>query len=198
MRVVSNAMFATPQKEAEKLLGGIPHAQTSRILQALASKNYTVYTQILQENMQAPNEKKSMDPLLAALVQAEQTYITLKEAPVYYHTGLIAATLMQAGYVPYAQALAHDVISQDPSYALGYEILSQAALKQQKYSEALTYLQKLFVVDKQNAQRTSFFMGVAHYFLGDYDQALLSLQQISENAYLYDAQRYMILSFYHQ
>lgn len=138
------------------------------------------------------------EPLLVALQQADQTYLTLKSAPAYYHTGLIAATLMQAGYIPYAASIAQDLLKADDTYILAYEILSQAAIKQQHYTDAIMYLQKLFTLDKQHVERTAFFLGMSYYFSHDYDQALLYLQQITDVTYLYDAQRYMILTFYQQ
>lgn len=90
------------------------------------------------------------------------------------------------------------MVKTDPNYILAYEVLSQAALKQQRYQDAIVLLQKLFTLDKQHSQRTAFFLGMAYYFSHDYDQSLLYFQQVSDAEYVYDAQRYMITVYYKQ
>jgi lipopolysaccharide biosynthesis regulator YciM len=136
--------------------------------------------------------------LISSLKQARQTYTTLKQAPSYYYTWLLAVSLMQAGYLPLAKQLAEQTFSADKKYILSYEVLSQIALAQEDYSKALFYLQKLFVLDPQHAHRTAFYLWMTYYYSKDYDNALLYFNQVREEQYVYDAIRYTILIHYQQ
>ncbi|MBP6086502.1 hypothetical protein KA478_05010 [Patescibacteria group bacterium] len=60
--------------------------------------------------------------------------------------------------MPLASLIAKGILSTDKKYILSYEILSQAALKQRQYDDALKYLHILFSLDSQNISRTAFFL----------------------------------------
>lgn len=94
--------------------------------------------------------------------------------------------------------LAGDIRLTDDSYTLVYEILSQVALKKQDYTKAKTLLHKLLTIDTQHASRTSFFLGMTYYHLGDYGMALSYLNQVNDTHYLYDALKYMVLAYHQQ
>lgn len=136
--------------------------------------------------------------LISALLKSKQSFVVLKDPPAHYEVWLIAATLMEAGYVPLSSLLAKHILASDKKYILSYEILSQAALKQKRYEEAVKHLQILFSLDSQNLSRTAFYLWNAYFWLKDYNNSLFYLNQVRAEQYLYDAVRYMILSYYHQ
>jgi tetratricopeptide (TPR) repeat protein len=135
---------------------------------------------------------------IVALRSSKKWFELLKDPPAYYEAGLTAATLMEAGYLPLAALIAKWILATDKKYILSYEILSQAALKQRQYDDALKYLHILFTLDSQNISRTAFFLWKAYFWKQDYSKALVYLNQVREEKYLYDAVRYMILSYHSQ
>ncbi len=162
-------------------------------LYLLADKKYPEF----EAKLQSLDPTVSI-PLRDSLLQTKQTYKSLKDAPSYYYTGLIAATLMEAGYIPLAKSLATDILSVDKNYILSYELLSQIAIKKHDYTEAISLLKTLLTLDTQHIARTSFFLGLSYYHTADYSNARVYLNQVRDPQYIYDAIRYMILSYYNQ
>lgn len=81
------------------------------LLYLLYEKNYSAY----DEKLVALSKDKGVHTgaIVSSLLYAKQTYKTLKEAPSYYYTGLIALSLLQGGYFPLAKAMATDVLRED-------------------------------------------------------------------------------------
>lgn len=164
-----------------------------KVLYLLANKQYDEFEKQLE--LLQPSDT---NPLRESLLQTKKTYQSLKDTPSYYYTGLLAATLMEAWYTPIAELLAKDILSVDKNYILSYELLSQIAIKKHNYEEAISYLQTLLKIDTQHITRTSFFLWLSYYHSADYTNALVYLNQVRDPQYIYDAVRYMILSYYHQ
>lgn len=135
--------------------------------------------------------------LYDSLIKAKKTYESLKEVPSYYYTWLLAATLMEWWYTPLTEILANDILQTDENYILSYELLSQIAIKKHNYQIAIELLKKLLTLDPNNIARTSFFLWLSYYHTQDYTNALVYLNQVTDQQYINDAVRYMILSYYH-
>lgn len=170
--------------------------RTASLLSAIAQERYGDVDIMITDSLQTKDPTPS--PLWISLQQAKKTFATLQAAPSYYYTGLLAAALMEGGYLPYAQALAERVLENNPWYILAHEILSQAAIKQWKYDQAIKHLKELISLDRQHLQRTSFFLWLALYNVGQIDEASLYFQQVNDPIYKYDALRYMLLIAYQE
>ena len=133
--------------------------------------------------------------LISSLLSSKKNFSTLKDPPAYYQAGLYAATLMEAWYMPLAWLIASDIMRTDKKYILSYELLSQIAIKQKNYDDAIKYLRILFSLDSQHIARTAFFLGKAYFWKGDYSNALVYLSQVTDEQYTTDAIRYMILTY---
>jgi tetratricopeptide (TPR) repeat protein len=169
---------------------------TSTMLEAIAQQHYGNVDSMIRESL--ASKDTTLLPLRKSLQQAKQTYDTLRSAPSYYYTWLIAAALMEAWYTPYAQGIAEKVLQDNSWYILAHEIASQAAIKQCQYDTAIKHLQVLLTLDRQHIQRTSFFLGLSLYNMWDLDQAGLYFQQVKDPLYTFDALRYSILIAYRQ
>lgn len=136
--------------------------------------------------------------IISILLSSKKNFSALKDPPPYYQAGLYAATLMEAWYMPLAWLIASDIIRTDKKYILSYEILSQIAIKQKKYDDAIKYLKILFSLDSQHIARTAFFLGKSYFWKWDYSNALVYLNQVADEQYMTDAIRYMILTYHAQ
>lgn len=161
------------------------------LLYALHAGDFSSFEKKLEEASKNPNDKNNM--LIAAFLQDRQTYRTLRDSPEYYYRGLLATTLMEAGYTPLVSKIANGILQENKEYILSYELLSQIAIKERKYAEAIPHLQTLMKIDSPHIARTSFFLGLSHYYMRDYGSAVSYLNQVRDPAYLYDAIRYLIL-----
>lgn len=133
--------------------------------------------------------------LISTLIASKKNFTLLKDPPVYYQAWLIAATLMEADYMPLAALIASNIIRTDKKYILSYEILSQVAIKERNYDDAIKYLKILFSLDSQHMSRTAFFLGKSYFWKWDYSNALVYLNQVNDEQYLTDSVRYMILTY---
>lgn len=133
--------------------------------------------------------------LISSLISSKKNFSTLKDPPAYYQAWLYAATLMEAWYMPLAWLIASDIMRTDKKYILSYELLSQIAIKQKNYDDAIKYLRILFSLDSQHIARTAFFLWKAYFWKGDYANALVYLNQVTDEQYTTDAIRYMILTY---
>lgn len=167
-----------------------------QLLYLLQDKKYDEFSTTLDE-VKMDEQLKDLDAI-KLFSQSKQTYNTLKDPSAYYFMGLIAVNLMEMWYVPLAQNMAKDILTQDKNYILAYEILSQAAIKQQDYTWAINYLQVLMKLDTQHLVRTAFFLWKSYYNVGDYANALMYLNQVRDPLYIDDALRYVILTNYQQ
>lgn len=164
-------------------------------LTLLTKSDYSWFNAQLVQQETTNNSYKGF---ISALRGAKKGFTLLKDPPPYYEAWLTAATLMEAWYLPLASLIAKGILSTDKKYILSYEILSQAALKQRQYDDALKYLHILFSLDSQNISRTAFFLWKAYFWKQDYSNSLVYLNQVRDEKYLYDAVRYMVLSYYNQ
>lgn len=133
--------------------------------------------------------------IISSLISSKKNFSSLKDPPPYYQAWLFAATLMQAWYMPLAWLIASDIIRTDKKYILSYELLSQYAIKQKRYDDAIKYLKILFSLDSQHIARTAFFLGKSYFWKWDYSNALVYLNQVTDDQYVTDAIRYMILTY---
>lgn len=133
--------------------------------------------------------------IISSLLWSKKNFSSLKDPPGYYQAWLFAATLMEAGYMPLAWLIASDIIRTDKKYILSYELLSQIAIKQKRYDDAIKYLKILFSLDSQHIARTAFFLGKSYFWKWDYSNALVYLNQVADDQYVTDAVRYMILTY---
>ncbi len=168
-----------------------PAKETYELLYSLADKNYSRFTELLEQYSKDETVKKQS--MVAVFLQDRQTFKTLKDSKSYYYTWLLAASLQKAWYTPLARELANDIVSEDQNYILSYELLSQLSIKEKRYQDAVKYLQTLMNLDAQHIPRTAFFLGISYYYLGDYNNAVTYLNQVREPIYAYDAVRYLIL-----
>lgn len=190
--VLFNYSISNKQDDTIKLeLLSSPQKETYELLYSLADKNYSRFSESIEAYSKDENIKKQ--PIVAVFLQDRQTFRTLKDSRPYYYTGLLAVSLMKAGYTTMAMDLANDILLQDKNYILSYELLSQLAIKEKRYQDAISYLQKLMNLDAQHIARTAFFLGISYYYLGDYWSSITYLNQVVDSSYIYDALRYLIL-----
>lgn len=190
--VAFNYSIVTPNSDAIKLeLLSSPNKDTYAILYSLADKDYATFSSLLEAA--SKNDSLNKQGIVAAFLQGRQTYRTLRDSPAYYYSGLLAVSLMEGWYTPLTTELAKDILLQDKNYILSYELLSQIAIKEKKYNDAVKYLQVLMKIDAPQIPRTAFFLGMSYYYLKDYNNAVTYLNQVRDTAYAYDAIRYLIL-----
>ncbi len=158
-------------------------------LMFLTRSDYTWFSTALIELQKSNVTYKN---LIWAILTSRNTFDVLKDPPQYYEAWLIAAVLMEAGYMPLAWMIAKSILQTDKKYILSYEILSQIAIKQKKYDDAIKYLTILLSLDTQHISRTSFFLWKSYYWKGDYTNALIYLNQVTDERYKHDAIRYSI------
>ncbi len=168
-----------------------PIKETYELLYLLAEKKYSVFLELLDKH--SKDDLIKNQPMIAVFLQDRQTFRTLKDSKSYYLTWLFAVSLMKAGYTSLAMDLANEILEEDKNYILSYELLSQIAIKEKRYQDAVKHLQTLMNIDVQHMTRTAFFLWLSYYYLGDFNSAITYLNQVRDITYAYDAIRYLIL-----
>jgi tetratricopeptide (TPR) repeat protein len=82
----------------------------------------------------------------------------------------------------------------DDQYILPYQILAYANFLSNNRDVATQYFLKLADFDAANKANYIFLVGVSQYRMGDYDQSVLYLNQVTDPLLLTDVYRYELLS----
>ncbi len=146
---------------------------------------------ILLQQIQSPKHIDIKNKLL-------QTFDTLqrqRDIPDYYQDAIVSLTLMKHGYYSIAKKIATHTVIKNDKYILPYQILAHSHFMTQNRDTAIEYLIKLRELESKQAQRYTFLIGVAHYWKGNYSQAIMYLQQVSSQSLIMDAYRYILLSY---
>ncbi len=84
---------------------------------------------------------------------------------------------------------------QDNDYILPYQILAYANFLSNNFDVSAQYFLKLADFDPVNKQNYIFLVGVSYYRIGDYDQSVLYLDQVTDPSLMSDVYRYELLSY---
>lgn len=121
-----------------------------------------------------------------------------RDIPAYYSDGMITLWLFEHGYTIIAKQLSLQLLASYPDYILPQQILaySHIILKERREAKSYFHLKSYEWADSSNSTTYQFFVGVSSYRMNDYVNALLYLNQISNNTTLStDIIRYKILSY---
>lgn len=110
---------------------------------------------------------------------------------IWYKHGMLALHLFEHGYFALAQNVSIKLVLSYPQYILPKQILWYSHFVMHNWSNAQAYFLELVDVDVVNRDLYRFMIWVSNYWLGDNYEALLYLQQSTEQP---DAIRYMIIA----
>lgn len=133
---------------------------------------------------------------LQAISQDAQYVKSQKYAPSYYVRGLHALTLLQYRYVTIAQKAALDILYEDDSYILPYQILAYSHFLRKEWKKAASYTRDLLARDTDQRSMYQFLLGVIAYREGKYQEAILYFVWVDESYLRSDMYRYLILSYH--
>jgi len=102
---------------------------------------------------------------------------------------------MKHGYFSIAKRLSLRALSLNQKYILPYQVLAYTNFLTNNWEAAKDYFLKLSSFDPQNTRIYTFLIGVSYYWHGDYDHAILYLNQVTDPSLQTDTQRYMLLSY---
>ncbi len=122
-------------------------------------------------------------------------YVKIKNPPAYYRDGLVSLTLLKNGYFTFAKRLALRAAAQDKSYILPYQVLAYTNFLTHNRESAKEYFATLATFDTSNVFLYNFLIGICYYRYGDYEQAVLYLNQVTDPWLQIDVYRYMLLSY---
>lgn len=119
------------------------------------------------------------------------------DLPAYYVQGLVSLEVMQYGYFILAQQVAIDILLDNDGYNLPYQILAYSHFVMNNRERAIEYFIILLEQwSREYWQEYTLFLGIAYYWHGEYDDALLYLGQLPVNhPFRLDILRYMIASY---
>ena len=86
------------------------------------------------------------------------------------------------------------MLSQNTSYILPYQVLAYANFLSTHREAAAQYFLTLIDLDHTHASEYTFLVGVSEYWMGNYDQSLLYLNQVQDTPVMTDVYRYQLLS----
>ena len=130
-----------------------------------------------------------------------------RDMPSYYQDALISLNLLKHGYFSLAKKISLDVLKEDDSYILPYQILAYAHFLTNNWDTAIEYLLKLENYDPHNEYLYKFLLGVSYHRLGKYEQSVIQFSQIEQavlddntdgfnpRAVLTDSYRYLLLNY---
>jgi len=134
-------------------------------------------------------------PISKYIIETFAALSKQKDIPAYYAQSMISLAVMKQWYYSIAKKLATTISLKDKNYILPYQILAHSHFMTHNRDTAIEYLLILKDLESKQVDRYTFLIGVAHYWRGDYTQAILYLNQVSSGAYVADAYRYMFLSY---
>ncbi len=131
----------------------------------------------------------------ASYESALANYTKIKNPPAYYRDGLVALTLLKNWYFSFAKRLALHAVAQNQTYILPYQVLAYTNFLMHNRESAKDYFLRLADFDAHNAFLYKFLIGICYYRYGDYEQALIFLNQVTDPSLQIDVYRYMLLSY---
>ena len=156
---------------------------------ALWNKDYSGASASFQ-TLRTPSYLSVVQAYQQALSEATQQIW----APVYYKDALVSLAFLKHGYFAIAKRLALSVLSQNTSYILPYQVLAYANFLSTHREAAAQYFLTLIDLDHTHASEYTFLVGVSEYWMGNYDQSLLYLNQVQDTPVMTDVYRYQLLS----
>lgn len=131
------------------------------------------------------------------VTQAIQAARYVDDLPTYYAQALVSLEVMQYGYFTLAQQVAIDILLDNDGYNLPYQILAYSHFVMNNRERAIEYFLVLLEQgDREYWQEYTLFLGIAHYWNQEYNNALLYLDQLPVNhPFRLDILRYMIASY---
>ena len=134
-------------------------------------------------------------PLIQAYQKALSDFSGSKNTPAYYQDALVGLSMLKNWYFSIAKNLALWAVMQDNDYILPYQILAYANFLSNNFDVSAQYFLKLADFDPVNKQNYIFLVGVSYYRIGDYDQSVLYLDQVTDPSLMSDVYRYELLSY---
>ncbi|MFA7717307.1 MAG: hypothetical protein WC875_01155 [Candidatus Absconditabacterales bacterium] len=141
------------------------------------------------------NTTEIYTPLIQAYQKALSDFSGSKLMPAYYQDALVALSMLKNGYFSIAKNLALSALMKDDQYILPYQILAYANFLSNNFDVSAEYFLKLADFDAANKDNYLFLVGVSQYRIGDYDQSVLYLNQVTNPLLLTDMYRYELLSY---
>ena len=205
MRILFNSKLVDKQTQDLNLISNmINELSVNNLLSSKDAQRYKAIIMILQWDKEAfinnlpeytDNEQSDLAPLVKDIRQKINQSTQGHDIPSYYSDGLIALWMFQYGYPFVAQQLSLELLVEYPNYILPKQILAYSYMILHDWSKAQSYFLQLIETDPKNVSTYQFFAWVCSYRLGKYTDAVLYLNQITQDKLVSDAVRYKILSY---
>ena len=130
-----------------------------------------------------------------------------QDMPKYYQDALVSLNLLKHWYFSISKKTALDVLKQDDSYILPYQILAYSHFLTNNWDTAVEYLFKLVDFDPQNESLYTFLLWISYYWMDKPEQSIIHLSQIEKAVLenkgigfdprdlLADSYRYLLLNY---
>lgn len=193
-----------------------PKVEEARIKWLLSTDDYLFYQALfdlryrdydaamtLLKQIKTPRYTSFIEGMTTIDLQIKQQ----RDVPVYYKDALIALNLLKHGYFSLAKKISLDVLAQNDSYILPYQILAYSHFLTNDWNTAIDYFLKLSDFDAKNKSLYKFLLWVSYYRLGKYEPSVLYLSQIEQTSLespsgatsvkmlLPDSYRYLLLNY---
>lgn len=122
-------------------------------------------------------------------------FASLQDVPAYYQDALIAHQLMQEGSLALAKKIAIPLANQYENYILPYQILANVDFLMHKRESSATYYQKLLKIDPSQRNTYLYYLGIINYQIKNYSESVLYFAQLTENKFILDGDRYLVLAY---
>ncbi len=143
----------------------------------LRNRNYE-WAKVLFKQIKTPRYQA----ITQRFFEIESQVINQRDMPGYYQDALTALMLLKNGYFTIAKKIALEVLSQDDTYILPYQILAYAHFVTNHRDTSVEYLFKLVDFDEQNKYLYKFLIWVSYYWLDKPEQSVLYLSQVADLA----------------
>ncbi len=126
---------------------------------------------------------------------AQSRFISFVDAPEYYLIWLLNIGLFKQWRYRPVQHISRDMITQDSTYLLAYQLNAYASMMLWDRSQAIESFDYLKNNDEPNKELYTYLSWIAFYHQERYSDAVLSFKQLKENKNNSDVLRYLFLSY---
>ncbi len=127
--------------------------------------------------------------------KAIERYESFVDTPEYYLKGLLSIWLFQKGWYRQVQHISRQIILEDDSYLLWYQLNAYSSVMLSDWDEAFTWLEYLKSKDQPNKELYLYLWWIVLYNQWKYQEAIFSLSQLKEQKFHQDVLRYKYLAF---
>jgi hypothetical protein len=132
----------------------------------------------------------------SSFASIKQQYQSYPGVSTTYLDALIAMDIFKRGYPNVAKTNAQKIETLDPHYLLPKQIIAYASIFQANRTGSLSYLDQLIDKDAEHKDQYAFYKSVAQYFIGAYQESVLTASQIQSSEMQKQIAPYLFLSYH--